>query len=605
MMQKLAHKLHLGQVDVPAEFSLPAHLIQSQDPLAGTVGSVLQQSPAVAAGGSGDDSTAASLPQPLRIDSDDEVSPAPATTVPFIGPAECKLVLGSDGKTYAIEFTRLTCRDANYVPVVATPGINGASSGGTDRIAKSQLDCVDPDIAVAYVLRPELVALWISEQMSQRREAAIAELQTAVAAAAAERKASATPSANAATSGSADSPVSPSGAVADSNEDSSGSAKSTNGAEEDSVLTAIAVEKREEFIKKMEAITPASIGLKMNPNVFLPVTAGSDPTQVAAAEETARMLATFLWDTWLPQVTKSVREGQFTPLDNAQLVSELHRHGINMRYLGRLAALARAEESQDVLRDLEGTLPINKFPTYWRDLIEVEIVARSVKHAVNRLMVSNPAVRAAPAATITSVLNHVFSKANGGADGTQSPSNESGNAPNGNVLVHSTSMDKKKKKKKGSSSSSVSASAGMPPPPPDAAADRQLFLSSVEAEMKRRFLYSFADMRLCLDAISIKTESPAASQEANQAAASPSSKEAVVEAESVSGPMGSRLNRIALLRRVCMLLGLQLAAANTLRGAFDFSQVEPFRQSDVVGMRPVVKSCQVSTFRSRSLSLFL
>ena len=109
-MQKLAHKLHLCQVDVPAEFSLPAHLIQNQEPLAGTVGNILQQSPAVAAG---DDSTAASLPQPLRIDSDDEVSPASATTVPFIGPAECKLVLGSDGNTYAIEFTRLTCRDAN------------------------------------------------------------------------------------------------------------------------------------------------------------------------------------------------------------------------------------------------------------------------------------------------------------------------------------------------------------------------------------------------------------------------------------------------------------------------------------------------------------
>ena len=37
-------------------------------------------------------------------------------SIPHIGPLEGKLLQGLDGRLYALEFTRLMARDANYVP---------------------------------------------------------------------------------------------------------------------------------------------------------------------------------------------------------------------------------------------------------------------------------------------------------------------------------------------------------------------------------------------------------------------------------------------------------------------------------------------------------
>ena len=53
---------------------------------------------------------------------------------------------GSDGRFYALEMTRLTPRDANYV-----------KSRGTGKISESNLENIDENVCVAYVLRDELI----------------------------------------------------------------------------------------------------------------------------------------------------------------------------------------------------------------------------------------------------------------------------------------------------------------------------------------------------------------------------------------------------------------------------------------------------------------
>jgi hypothetical protein len=58
--------------------------------------------------------------QIIRVDNLDEVAEADSTSVPHIGPIEGKILRGADGRFYALEMTRLTPRDANYVKVAET-----------------------------------------------------------------------------------------------------------------------------------------------------------------------------------------------------------------------------------------------------------------------------------------------------------------------------------------------------------------------------------------------------------------------------------------------------------------------------------------------------
>jgi hypothetical protein len=53
---------------------------------------------------------------------------------------------GSDGRFYALEMTRLTPRDANYV-----------KTRGTGKISEADLEKIDENVCVAYVLRDELI----------------------------------------------------------------------------------------------------------------------------------------------------------------------------------------------------------------------------------------------------------------------------------------------------------------------------------------------------------------------------------------------------------------------------------------------------------------
>lgn len=49
----------------------------------------------------------------------------------------------------------------------------------------------------------------------------------------------------------------------------------------------------------------------------------------------------------MPFVTAEVKRGSLQPLDCAELAKVLHGAGVNVRYLGRLATVAVAEEAED------------------------------------------------------------------------------------------------------------------------------------------------------------------------------------------------------------------------------------------------------------------
>jgi protein TIF31 len=101
----------------------------------------------------------------IKVDTVDDVVSDNTSVIPHIGPLELKLLKGSDSRIYALETVRLTPRDANYVKC----------SKGTSLIDKKFLDRVDEDICFAYVLRRELISLYIDHSIQVKRQEMLAE----------------------------------------------------------------------------------------------------------------------------------------------------------------------------------------------------------------------------------------------------------------------------------------------------------------------------------------------------------------------------------------------------------------------------------------------
>ena len=95
---------------------------------------------------------------PIKVDETDNVVAATATSTPHCGPIEGKVLRGSDGRDYVLEVMRLTPRDANYV----------AGEKGTGKV--TTLDKTDKDLAVTYILRPELISIYVQRKMNMERQ---------------------------------------------------------------------------------------------------------------------------------------------------------------------------------------------------------------------------------------------------------------------------------------------------------------------------------------------------------------------------------------------------------------------------------------------------
>ncbi|CAN0302694.1 unnamed protein product, partial [Laminaria digitata] len=101
-----------------------------------------------------------------------------------------------------------------------------------------------------------------------------------------------------------------------------------------------------------------------------------DPDKLLADETLAREAAKYLWDVALPFITVEIKRGSLCPLDCAELAQVLHGAGINVRYIGRLAAVAVAEEAEDEAVMAGGKLRRWRMPVFWLEMLETEMVAR-------------------------------------------------------------------------------------------------------------------------------------------------------------------------------------------------------------------------------------
>jgi protein TIF31 len=103
------------------------------------------------------------------------------------------------------------------------------------------------------------------------------------------------------------------------------------------------------------------------------------------------------------------------------LTELIHQRGINCRYLGRLATLARIEELEDINSfekaaaaaasnandELSIIPPRLRMPICWLELLECEMVARAAKHVLDSYMIEESSAQ--PARMIASFLSAIIS----------------------------------------------------------------------------------------------------------------------------------------------------------------------------------------------------
>ncbi|KAJ6964710.1 clustered mitochondria protein-like [Populus alba x Populus x berolinensis] len=228
-------------------------------------------------------------------------------------PVECKGIVGSDDRHYLLDLMRVTPRDANYT----RPGSRFC------------------------ILRPELITAFCQAE-------AVARLKSR--------------------------PKSEGGVqVAADSTEVAGADKQVK-SEEAAVPVnnqAITIEGKadtvEESAPPLAGSSESHEEILFNPNVFTEFKLSGNPEEIAADEENVKKVSSYLANTVLPKFIQDLCTLEVSPMDGQTLTEALHAHGINVRYMGKVA---------------EGT---KHLPHLW-DLCSNEIIVRSAKHVLKDLL---------------------------------------------------------------------------------------------------------------------------------------------------------------------------------------------------------------------------
>ena len=315
-------------------------------------------------------------------------------------PIEAKAILGSDQRKYILDFFRMTPRDANWLP--ETEGGTGKwesvkSSNGAKNVTAIPSHLNDDEWSMC-VLRPELVTQFTRFSMNNfirqnRKKEPVAETDKEK--------------------------VKLNAAGAETSTHEGGSSEEPSHKELDAPKGDEEKEKNSETSKLSDEEKEHLKSLKLNINVFIkdlrPVIDEDSAKMLKQDEQRVREASMYLWDDVLPAITMAVRKGSL-PLDGATLTEFLHRHGVNCRYMGRLAVLAQEQESRDLQAEIdmkEGRLTVierRTMPKVWLEMLEVEMLARASRHVLDSYLVENSGAAALqPAQTVASFLSALVS----------------------------------------------------------------------------------------------------------------------------------------------------------------------------------------------------
>ncbi|XVF22990.1 hypothetical protein REPUB_Repub12eG0218400 [Reevesia pubescens] len=229
-------------------------------------------------------------------------------------PVECKGIVGSDDRHYLLDLMRATPRDANY-------------TGPGSRFC---------------ILRPELITAFCqtqaaesskSEPISEGDNAATDSLKVA----------------------GVEAPVGTEAHEAATSDDNQGITKEDKNKADKECASA--------SVKSCETYEE----ILFNPNVFTEFKLAGNQEEIAADEENVRKASSYLLDVVLPKFIQDLCTLEVSPMDGQTLTEALHAHGINIRYIGKVA---------------NGT---KHLPHLW-DLFSNETVVRSANHILKDVL---------------------------------------------------------------------------------------------------------------------------------------------------------------------------------------------------------------------------
>lgn len=257
---------------------------------------------------------------------------------------ETKGLLGTDGRKYILDLYRVTPLDISWIEKHREAEENQYPHRMT-------------------VMRPELVELY---RVSKMRDYITGQLAT-------KRAASADGSSNAISNGDADAKG---GADEKTDEGAAKDEKSlTNGSQ-----TETKAEDAE--TKPQESVDLTGFSFTLNPDVF----SGQRPQEPEEKAEwqqdeaDVRAVCAYLSNEVLPRLVKDLQEGDVGfPMDGQSLVREMHRRGINVRYLGEIAQQSASNPNNSRLQAL-------------KHLCQQEMVSRAFKHICNKELRALPPV---------------------------------------------------------------------------------------------------------------------------------------------------------------------------------------------------------------------
>ena len=524
-------------------------------------------------------------------------NPGPLSVV---GPVEGKGIIGSDGRYYVLDIIRTTPRDLNYCAAATSIGGGQSIPGNAAKAeevkaaaaaaAKSALaesgELADAEAAVASiveasqkkevaesaaaltkengspaddvfytaVLRPELVAHYVQYRANRAKMiAAAAEAKerkqraaAAKVAAAADAEAAA-PSAEAEAEGEAASPT----GAGDDFVVVDGAANAATPAAAASAASAASTAAAEDSAEPAAVVEEAPV--RLNTNVFTQYRHGGTNEERDADRATVMDAALFLKRIMIPTLLRDIRLQKAFCVDGESLCDSMHLRGVNLRYLGTLAALAAASE---------GTSKAAPLTPFALEICEAEMVARSFRKLLWSMLGANKELLLAPAISMAAMLSRLLSCEGHVAEAATeaAPAATAGRGSKG-----------KGGGRRGGQQKSAAARA-----PAAASPSVQRTRKALDALLPSRDQL-WADIRSRVEAkygYTLKLwpgfPDSAAGDEVNRP----------------NAQWRARANRIVLLRRVCQLVGVVVEAVD-----FDWGLALPISASNIADLKPVVKSC--------------
>ncbi|KAG7393546.1 hypothetical protein PHYPSEUDO_007383 [Phytophthora pseudosyringae] len=298
---------------------------------------------------------------------------ASTSVVTICGAVEAKGIQGSDGRLYVLDLVRITPKDWTFYKNRGAALKNAEEEKGSAP-EEDGLWFTRNDEGYAALLRPELVQLYSLWKQNQARRANETRKVAQETKKAEEEK-----------------------------------EKQENGAEvetekkDDAATKTKETEENEQQEEEEEEVIPP---VHLNPNVFMEYAANTDAEQLEADEAAAKDAAEYLQRIVVPAFVADVRRGAIAPADGYALTQLMHSCGINMRYLGRMASLAKKLEA------------IGGISKYLLEMLEVEMISRVAKHILADVLNCNDSIRAAPGSAIVKLLNGILRSSSSAVDAT-------------------------------------------------------------------------------------------------------------------------------------------------------------------------------------------